>query len=194
MPSLCRHATAPPQSDRTPSPSIAGPPYPFLPPPSQVRIWDNLIPAAQSGALSTLLTTVLNIDWSRFDALKAFVLGYVRRYETQDARKIEQNRMVLELLRLLHQLLAAGFLKAAEVAPVLPRLLALLDGREVRMPGWHAGALATLVRRSALFTFPLDAQFYFHCHTTRSPLFTHPHDAQTHSHPQPSEHAHTRRK
>lgn len=145
VPSLCRRATAPPQSDRTPSPSIAGPPYPFLPPPSQVRIWDNLIPAAQSGALSTLLTTVLNIDWSRFDALKAFVLGYVRRYETQDARKIEQNRMVLELLRLLHQLLAAGFLKAAEVAPVLPRLLALLDGREVRMPGWHAGALTTPV-------------------------------------------------
>jgi len=94
-----------------------------------VRIWANVSPAAESGALSSRLTTVLPIDWTFFDALKRFLVGFVAAYETQDARQIQANRMVLELLRLFQELLAAGFYKATEVASVLPMLLALLDGR-----------------------------------------------------------------
>jgi len=35
-----------------------------------VRIWANVQPAARSGKLSSRLTTVLDIDWKRFDGLK----------------------------------------------------------------------------------------------------------------------------
>ena len=101
---------------------------------AQVRIWANVLPAAQSGALSSRLTTVLDIDWKRFDSLKVFMLAFLRQYEAQDARQIQENRMVLQLLKLFHELLVHGFYRATDVEPVLPRLLALLDGRQVWIP------------------------------------------------------------
>ncbi len=103
------HARAllrPPPRVAPPPPSIGAPPA-AAPPPRRrptaaprpqlmarvktVRIWANVPAAAESGSLSSRLTTLLPIDWRSFDALKVFVLDYVAQFtERQDARLIQQ--------------------------------------------------------------------------------------------------------
>ena len=94
-----------------------------------VRIWANVQPAAQSGKLSSRLTTVLDIDWKRFNGLKAFVLEYVSRFFDQTATRIKENEMVLQQLQLLYYLIQGGFYTSDEVTEIRAPLLSLLDGR-----------------------------------------------------------------
>ena len=94
-----------------------------------VRIWQNVPVAAESGALSSRLTTKLAICWKQFDPLKAFLAKHIAKFHRMDATMIGENRVVLELLRLLLSLMRLGFYFSSELVPLLPNLLKLLDGR-----------------------------------------------------------------
>ena len=80
-----------------------------------VRIWANVQAAAESGKLSSRLTTVLDVDWRRFDGLKAFAFDYLKHFYDQTATAISQNQMVLQLLRAVFHLLEGGFYTAEQV-------------------------------------------------------------------------------
>ena len=94
-----------------------------------VRIWANVQAAAESGKLSSRLTTVLDVDWRRFDGLKAFAFDYLKHFYDQTATAISQNQMVLQLLRAVFHLLEGGFYTAEQVVQIRAPLLNLLDGR-----------------------------------------------------------------
>jgi len=49
---------------------------------------------------------------------------------SQDATRIKQNAMVLELVQLVYELLRSGFYKAPELRRLMSPMLRLLDGRE----------------------------------------------------------------
>ena len=101
-----------------------------------VRIWDNVLPAAESGKLSSRLTTVLDIEWERFNALKSFIVEFVSTgnggspFFNQTGTQIKENKMVLQLLQLLFHLIQGGFYPAKDLVEVLPTLIQLLDGRD----------------------------------------------------------------
>ena len=103
-----------------------------------IRIWDNVRLASLSGKLSSRLITTLRVDWARFDDLKSFIANSLAKYATiQRATRIQENRMTLELLKLLYHLLMAGFYESDEVGKILPVLLEALDGRQDRVGGAH---------------------------------------------------------
>jgi hypothetical protein len=53
-----------------------------------VRIWDNVERAAESRKLSSRLTTVIDVDWARFDAFKRHLLAHARRFLHQYADEV----------------------------------------------------------------------------------------------------------
>ena len=93
-----------------------------------VRVWKNVERAAESGKLSSRLTTMLDIDWNRFDRFKEYLFRYISRFHHQTATAIHENRMVLALLKAGYHLLRCGFYTSAEVVNVIPTLLRVLDG------------------------------------------------------------------
>ena len=105
-----------------------------------VRIWTNIERAAESGRLSSRLTTQLPIDWKQFDGLKEYLLNYISGFHHQIATQVEQNKLVLLLLQAAFQLLRFGFYSSFEVAKLIPNFLSVLDGRgdSVGLPGIDA--------------------------------------------------------
>ena len=101
-----------------------------------VRIWANIDKAAESGKLSSRLTTKLRLDWSRFDNLKAHLLAYISRFHHQTGTQVVENRMVLLLLQCCYHLLRCGFYKSAEVVTIIPTLVAVLDGTSDKVGLW----------------------------------------------------------
>lgn len=95
-----------------------------------VRIWENVQSAAESGSLSSRLTTELDLNWGKFDALKAFALKYVSQCFAQTATMVGVNELVLQLLMVLYRLIEGGFYRATELATLREPLLKLLDGRD----------------------------------------------------------------
>jgi hypothetical protein len=102
-----------------------------------VRIWGNVERVAESGKLSSRITTVLPIDWHQFDGLKAYLLGYIARFHHQVGTQVRENKMVLQLLQACYHLLRFGFYTSVEVAKIIPTLLAVLDGTADRV-GLHS--------------------------------------------------------
>lgn len=75
-------------------------------------------------------STVVVPDWTRFDGLKRYILSFLSNFTKQNAMQIKENLMVLELTRLLHDLLYTGFYRSREVPDIVQPMLQLLDGRE----------------------------------------------------------------
>jgi hypothetical protein len=92
-----------------------------------VRIWRNIDKAAESGTLSSRLTTVLKVNWGQFDRLKQHLLGFIQQYHVQVAVRVRENRMVL-LLQCCYHLMRCGFYTSDEVREIIPTLVAVLDG------------------------------------------------------------------
>ena len=107
-----------------------------------IRIWENIHSAALSGKLSSRLVTSLDIDWSKFDELKEFIAHYLSALTLsgQVATHLEENHMMLELVKLLYHLVQSGFYTSDQVGTLLPVLLDALDGTHDRVglaPGWE---------------------------------------------------------
>ncbi|KAL1529829.1 hypothetical protein AB1Y20_000761 [Prymnesium parvum] len=95
-----------------------------------VRIWKNVQTAAESMQLSTRLTMKVDTDFDQFDELEHFCISHISKFVVQDARKVGQNQMVIELLKVLFDLISYGFVTSNELIPMMPVFLALLDGRD----------------------------------------------------------------
>lgn len=99
-----------------------------------IRQWDYIAVAAASGKLSSRLITNIEIEWDQFDELKDFISGYLQRHAVgQIATHLGENRMSLELIKLVYSLLELGFYTSKEVATLLPTLLDSLDGTRDRV-------------------------------------------------------------
>jgi len=122
-------------------------PHQFMARVKHVRIWEKVPEAAQAGALSSRLTTKVDISWDQFNPLKAFIARHIGRYFKMDAAAYGENRLVLELLRTLHALLKLGFYFSSELAPLLPTLLGLLDGRDDTVGPQDKGSSGKRYRR-----------------------------------------------
>ena len=97
-----------------------------------VRAWRAVPEIAQQGILHSrfLLGAASSPDWSQFDHLKTFTLEYISSfYGGQRATMIAQNRMVLELVRLVHELIVTGFYRSSELSEIVMPMMQLLDGR-----------------------------------------------------------------
>ena len=97
-----------------------------------VRRWGELERHAQK----RMLTTRHQLEqrpgaplWSRFDGLKRYALSYLMGFTAGDAHRIAQNKMVLELVRVVHTLIGCGFYRAVELESMIEPVLRLLDGR-----------------------------------------------------------------
>ena len=97
-----------------------------------VRVWRKVPAIAENGVLSSRynLDPAKAPDWSQFNALKAFAIGYISKHPSQNGKKIATNYMILELVKLMHALINTGFYKSVELGAVIGPLLSLLDGRQ----------------------------------------------------------------
>ena len=105
-----------------------------------IRKWVNVPDLAAKKMLNSRYNLEDPPDWARFNDLKEFAIKFLGSYSRQVGTKIKENKMVLELLKLVRSLLLMGFYKAAELDGVVTPLLKLLDGREdvTGLDGLHA--------------------------------------------------------
>ena len=92
-------------------------------------MWADVDTAAESGKLSSRLDAQrsgLSVDWTVFDGLKDALLSYISCFEAQDSSMVLENGMVLELIKLLHELVKFGFYSSHAVRPMSPTLLRVL--------------------------------------------------------------------
>jgi hypothetical protein len=101
-----------------------------------VRIWTQVPVLGKLRVLSSRFNCdggLIITDWSRYDDLKSFALRYISMFYRQNATELAENAMILELVKLLHELVKTGFYRASELAGVVGPLLKLLDGRNDTM-------------------------------------------------------------
>ena len=75
-----------------------------------MRIWDNVEQIYEKGMLSSRTTTTIPIQWDRFNTLLGATFDFLHSHaHHQIATHIPLNRMILELLKLLNDLIRLGF-------------------------------------------------------------------------------------
>ena len=75
-----------------------------------MRVWKNVEKVYASGKLSSRLTTVLPIEWNRFNGLQVAMYEFLRTHAaSQVATRIELNHCLLEVLKLLSDMISYGF-------------------------------------------------------------------------------------
>lgn len=82
-----------------------------------MRIWNNIERVYESGRLSSRIVTNLPIEWESFTALQRSLYDMLRIYaESQTATRVELNAAILELLRLLHDMILLGFVPSGALS------------------------------------------------------------------------------
>ena len=76
---------------------------------------------------------------SRFDALKIFIVKYLRKQRSQNLQEIDSNRLTLSILVLLRHLFTFGFYtdfaELDEIERIITPLIKVLDGKTDINPG-----------------------------------------------------------
>ena len=109
-----------------------------------MRAWGSVDAAARSGKLASRLTTRSEVQWSAFDALKSCALEWFSGFERQVATQVDENTMMLQLLRLVHALVQSGFYTSGQISSFVPTLVRVLDGRLDRVGLQREGERADL--------------------------------------------------
>ena len=99
-----------------------------------VRVWEFVPDVANAGVLSSTHQQSGKMEWGRFDQLKDFIAThYAGKVMYQVATEIKKNKMLREVIRLIYELIRHGFYATEELAPMIPSMLILLDGRGDRI-------------------------------------------------------------
>ena len=105
---------------------------------------------------SSRITTKLPVEWDRFNTLQIAIYDFLRKHAaSQTATRIELNWMILETLRLLHEMILLGFVPSGartaeelEAAPVEVRPKA--PKRQMSLTGWSADSYLPLVEEESV--------------------------------------------
>ena len=113
---------------------------------TKVRVWQDVEKIAEEGKLSSRFVLaddpiIKSIDFEQFFAVKKFIVHFVSAYFKQVAVQIKQNKMVLQLLLLLLELIRLGFYYTDDLVSdpesgrmgIIAPLLRVLDGRDDRV-------------------------------------------------------------